>query len=113
MDSSLGGISNTVPDRELLQRIQKLERRLATAEADCRRKCEELEEARGQAEQAIQEVRVGKQEIQRLAQNLEHVEMQCELEKHRKWKPLGRSMLNSSSMSVANGKESVKGLMAG
>ena len=32
---------------------------------DCRRKYEELEEARGRAEQAIQEVRVGKQEIQR------------------------------------------------
>ena len=77
-----------MPDRELLQRIQELERRLATAEADCRRKDEELEEACGRAEQATQEVRLGKQEIQRLAQNLEHVEMYCELEKHRKMEAL-------------------------
>lgn len=77
-----------MPDRELLQRIQELERRLATAEAECREKDEALEEACGRAEQATQEVRLGKQEIQRLAQNLEHVEMHCELEKHRKMEAL-------------------------
>ena len=45
-------------------------------------------EACGRAEQATQEVRLGKQEIQRLAQNLEHMEMHCELEKHRKMEAL-------------------------
>ena len=81
MDGPLGGgVSNTDP--ELLQRIQELENRLATAETDCRRKNEELEQAYRQAEQAIEEVELGRQEIQRFAQNLEHVEMHCELEKH-------------------------------
>ena len=87
MDGPLGGgVSNTNP--ELLQRIQELKSRLATAEADCRRKNEELEQAYRRAEQATEEVELGRQEIQRLAQNLEHVEMHCELEKHRKMEAL-------------------------
>lgn len=83
MDGSLDrGVGNTAP--ELLQRIQELERRLASAEADNRKKDEELEQAYHRAGQATEEVELGKQEIQRLAQNLEHVQMHCELEMHRK-----------------------------
>ena len=87
MDGSLvRGVSNTAP--ELLQRIQELERRLVTAEVDCRKKDEELKETYSRAEQATEEVELGKQEIRRLAQNLEHVEMHCKLEKYRKMEAL-------------------------
>ena len=52
-----------------------LQRKLASAEDDCRKKDEELE-------QATEEVELGKQEIQRLTQNLVHVQTNCELEGH-------------------------------
>jgi hypothetical protein len=55
------------------------------AHAHTRDKNEELED---RAEQATEEVKLGKQEIQRLVQNLEHVEIHCELEKHRKMEAL-------------------------
>ena len=86
MDGSPGSearVGNTASE-QLLQRIQELERRLASAEADNRKKTEELELAYHRTGQATEEMELGKQEIQRLAQNIEHIKMHCELEMHRK-----------------------------
>lgn len=67
---------------KLLHQIQELERRLVSAEADNRRKDQELEQAYHRAGQATEEVELGKEEIQRIAQDLKHGQVQCELEMH-------------------------------
>ena len=84
-DGSLVGTETALESVSELQRcLQELERRLACAEAENQRKADELQQAVQTANGAFAEVEKGKQELQRLAVRLEHVQTQCELERHRK-----------------------------
>ena len=74
--------------RRLQERLAELEMKLARCVEENQKKDAELCQAYHQAEEAKLEAEKGKEEIQRLAYNLEHVRTQCELERHRKMEAL-------------------------